>query len=76
MPANRQVSLPDEVIPLQQGVRVRVVHAPYHGAVGVVREVLQRAVGYPSGILARSARVDLEGIGTTNVPLANLEILQ
>jgi hypothetical protein len=41
-----------------------------------VREVLQRAVGYPSGILARSARVDLEGIGTTNVPLANLEILQ
>ena len=76
MPANRQVPLPDEVITLQQGVRVRVVHAPYHGAVGVVREVLQRAVGYPSGILARSARVDLEGIGTTNVPLANLEILQ
>jgi len=76
MPANRQVSLPDEVIPLQPGVRVRVVQAPYHGAVGVVREVLMRAVGYPSGILARSARVDLEGLGTTNVPLANLEILQ
>ncbi|HET7009283.1 MAG TPA: hypothetical protein VFI11_00785 [Anaerolineales bacterium] len=76
LPATRQVSVPDEIIPPNPGVRVRVVAAPYHGAVGVVREVLQKAVGYPSGILARSARVELEGIGTTNVPLANLEILQ
>jgi hypothetical protein len=76
LPATRQVALPDEIIPPNPGVRVRVVHPPYQGAVGVVREVLQRAVGYPSGILARSARVDLEGIGTINVPLANLEILQ
>jgi hypothetical protein len=73
---NRQVSLPDEVVPLQPGVRVRAVHAPYQGLVGVVREVLMRAVAYPSGILARSARVDLEGLGPVNVPLANLEILQ
>jgi hypothetical protein len=76
MPANRQVGLPDEMIPLQAGVRARVIHAPYQGSVGVVREVLPHAVAYPSGILARSARVDLEGIGTVNVPLANLEILQ
>jgi hypothetical protein len=76
LPATRQVGLPDEIIPPNSGVRVRVVHPPYQGAVGVVREVLQKAVGYPSGILARSARVDLEGIGTINVPLANLEILQ
>jgi hypothetical protein len=76
LPATRQVAVPDEIIPPNPGVRVRVVHPPYQGAVGVVREVLQKAVGYPSGILARSARVDLEGIGTINVPLANLEILQ
>ena len=35
-----------------------------------------RQVSMPSGILARSATVDLEGIGAATVPLANLEILQ
>lgn len=76
LPVTRQVSLPDEVIPLNVGVRVRVVQAPYRGAVGVVREVPARAVNYASGVLARSARIELEGIGQTMVPLANLEILQ
>jgi hypothetical protein len=33
-------------------------------------------VAYPSGVLARSARVELEGSGPAMVPLANLEILQ
>jgi hypothetical protein len=76
LPATRQVSLPDEVVPLNPGVRVRVVQAPHMGAVGVVRDIPTRAVAYPSGILARSARVELEGIGPEMVPLANLEILQ
>ena len=76
LPANRQVAVPDEVIPLNPGVRVRVVQAPHLGAVGVVREVPLRAIGYPSGLLARSARVELEGFGPTMIPLANLEILQ
>jgi hypothetical protein len=76
LPASRQVALPDEVVPISPGVRVRVVQAPYLGAVGVVREVPARAVAYPSGVLARSARVELEGSGPAMVPLANLEILQ
>jgi hypothetical protein len=76
LPAARQVALPDEVIPISPGVRVRVVQAPHLGAVGVVREVPTRAVAYPSGVLARSARVELEGFGPAMIPLANLEILQ
>lgn len=76
LPVNRQVALPDEVIPLKPGIRVRVVQAPHMGTVGVVREVPLRAIGYPSGVLARSARVELEGFGPAMIPLANLEILQ
>jgi hypothetical protein len=76
LPAARQVALPDEVIPINPGVRVRVIQAPHIGAVGVVREVPARAVAYPSGVLARSARVELEGSGPAMIPLANLEILQ
>jgi hypothetical protein len=76
LPATRQVSIPDEIIPLRTGVRVRIVQAPHLGAVGVVRDLPAQAVGYPSGIVARSARVELEGIGPEMVPLANLEILQ
>jgi len=76
LPAARQVALPDEVVPINPGVRVRVIQAPYMGAVGVVREIPVRAVAYPSGVLARSARVELEGSGPAMIPLANLEILQ
>jgi RNase P/RNase MRP subunit p29 len=76
LPAARQVALPDEVVLINPGVRVRVVQAPHIGAVGVVREIPARAVAYPSGVLARSARVELEGSGPAMIPLANLEILQ
>jgi hypothetical protein len=76
LPANRQMAMPDDVVPLKPAVRVRVVRAPHRGAVGQVRLVLPKAVGLPSGILARSATVDLDGIGAATVPLANLEILQ
>lgn len=76
LPANREVKPPDEVVPLTAGLRVRVLRGPERGGVGVVREILEKAVGYPSGILARSAFVDMEGAGPTAVPLANLEILQ
>ena len=76
LPAARQVALPDEVVLINPGVRVRVVQAPHMGAVGVVREIPARAVAYPRGVLARSARVELEGSGPAMIPLANLEILQ
>jgi hypothetical protein len=76
LPAARQPELPDEVIPLASGVRVRVLRAPHLGAVGVVREVLSGAVDFPSGILSRSASVELDRLGTKTVPVANLEVLQ
>jgi hypothetical protein len=74
--STREYDLPDEVVPLSPGVRVRVLRKPHMGAVGVVREVLTRAVRYPSGNKARSARLDIEGTGSVVVPLANLEVLQ
>jgi hypothetical protein len=76
LPPTPEADLPEDVIPLKEGVRVRLARPPYHGSVGVVREMLARAVDYPSGILARSARVDLEGVGLTIVPVDNLEVLQ
>jgi hypothetical protein len=76
LPASRQASLPEDMVPLKAGVRVRVLRAPHLGAVGVVRQILPRAVALPSGILARCANVDLEGIGQATVPQANLEVLQ
>jgi len=76
LPPTSEADLPEDVIPLKEGVRVRLARPPYHGSVGVVREMLARAVDYPSGILARSARVDLDGVGLTIGPVDNLEVLQ
>lgn len=76
LPASQPAGVPDDVVPLKPGVRVRSLRAPHPGAVGQVREVLPKAISLPSGILARSAIVELEGYGAATVPLANLEILQ
>ncbi len=76
LPASRELSLPDEVIPLKRGVRVRVVRRPYASVVGVVQSVEEQPVEFPSGIVARSVVVELEGIGSVPIPLANLEVLQ
>jgi hypothetical protein len=76
LPSARELEVPDEVIPLARGLRVRVLRAPHMGAVGVVQSVDEDAMPFPSGLLARCATVDLEGIGQTSVPLANLEALQ
>jgi hypothetical protein len=76
LPASRHTDPPIDVIAVERGIRVRVVRPPYLGETGVVQEILPRAVDYPSGILARSAAVDLEDIGVRSVPLANLEVLQ
>jgi hypothetical protein len=75
LPAGAQTDLPEEVVALKIGVRVRVVRQPHQGAVGSVRQISTRASHFPSGVLARSATVDLEGIGLTSVALANLELL-
>jgi hypothetical protein len=75
LPSDRAVDLPEDVIPIAPGVRVRVVRAPLQGVIGEVREILPRAEELASGILARTAVISIEGSGPTRVPLANLEIL-
>jgi hypothetical protein len=76
LPASEDVAMPEEVIPLSRGLRVRVMRAPLEGAVGVVQDIGETPVTYPSGVVARSATVELEGIGIMPVPLANLEVLE
>jgi hypothetical protein len=76
LPSAREMPVPDEVIPLARGIRVRVLRAPHMGAVGVIQSVEEEAVPFPSGIIARAATVDLEGFGQATIPLANLEALQ
>ncbi len=76
LPASHEVDLPDELVALTPGVRVRVLRKPYLGFVGVVRSVLAEAIRYPSGILARSVEVDLDAGEVVLVPIANLEVLQ
>jgi hypothetical protein len=76
LPATRDIELPDEVIPLKPGVRVRILRAPYQGEVGAVQSVLDQAAQYPSGIRAMSAKIELTGGNIVTVPIANLEVLQ
>ncbi len=76
LPSARELDVPDEVVPLTRGVRVRVLRAPHMAAVGVIQEIDEGATPFPSGILARAAAVDLEGFGLATIPLANLEALQ
>ncbi|MBN1267231.1 MAG: hypothetical protein JXA25_17195 [Anaerolineales bacterium] len=76
LPAASQVNIPEEIILLEPGVRVRILRSKHTGEAGMVREILPDAVSYPSGIRASSALVDLGDSGTVTVPLANLEVLQ
>ena len=69
------VGVPEELVQLSRGVRVRVTRAPYQGSIGTIESVLTHGVSYPNGVRSRSARVDLDIFGLTEVPLANLEIL-
>jgi len=76
LPVATPMDVPEDLIALSPGVRVRVLRAPYAGRVGVVQTLVSHAETYESGIMARSARVDLLGERSALVPLANLEILQ
>ena len=76
LPASRSVSLPEEIVVLKPGVQVRVIQAPYLGEVGIIRRILPDVIEYPSGIRARSASLEVEGMGSITVPLANLEVMQ
>ena len=76
LPVVNPVDLPEDIVTLTPGVRVRATRAPHQGIVGTLERVIPQTVNYPSGILAKSAIVDLDIFGRTNVPLANLEVLQ
>jgi len=72
---SQMLDRPERVIPLATGVRVKVIRGPQRSAVGVIRELIDRAEPYPSGILARSAAIQVEGQGLIVVPQANLEVV-
>jgi hypothetical protein len=76
LPASRPVNLPDEVIPIKRGVRVRILKPPHAGQVGIVKQLLKNIVSYPSGIRSRSVEIEVEELGTVKVPIENVEILQ
>jgi hypothetical protein len=61
--------------PLRVGIRVRVVRAPYMGAVGTVLALPTQARRIETGARVRGAEVDLGKEKPIFVPLANLEIL-
>ncbi len=75
LPSAAAAPTPAHGLPLEPGRRVRVLRPPFTGVVGSVKQILPRAQRLPSGVLALSAQVEIEGRGLEIVPLANLEIL-
>jgi len=63
-------------MPLTVGARVRVIRAPYMGAVGTVRALPAHARRIETGTRVHGAEVDLGQGAPIFVPLANLEILR
>lgn len=62
--------------PLTVGARVRVVRAPYIGAVGTVTALPAHARHIETGARVRGAEVDLGQKAAVFVPLANVEVLR
>lgn len=74
-PVGLEAEIPQEIIPLRPGVAVRALRKPHTGRVGLVRELQPYGTVFPSGIISRCAKVDLQGIGVREIPLVNLEII-
>lgn len=62
--------------PLTIGARVRVVRGALQGATGLVATIPDRPIQIGSGARTYGAEVDLDDVGRTFVPFANLEILR
>ena len=75
LPATQELTNPDRIVQLEPGVRVRAMRAPHAGAVGSLLHLMPGVVSFPSGILARSAMVELEGVGPVALPLSNIEVI-
>jgi hypothetical protein len=57
------------------GQSVRILHAPYTGAIGEITALPPSASLFPSGIRVQGAEIALSEGGEALVPLANLEVL-
>lgn len=69
--------LPADGQPLDEGKRVRILRAPYTGAIGTVLFIPARMQTMPSGVQTYVAHVELEGgQGEVVAPVANLEIFE
>ncbi len=66
---------PPSVAPLEEGTTVRVVRAPYLGAVGTVVALPEGVVRFANGVRAPAVDVRLESGERVTVPVANVEVL-
>lgn len=62
--------------PLEVGAKVRLVRAPYMGAVGTVVALPPQPRALDTGALVYGAEVKLDGENPVFVPLVNLEVLR
>jgi hypothetical protein len=72
----RPPALTEPRAPLEAGARVRLVRAPYVGAVGTVIALPTRPRTIDTGARVNGAEVDLGQEAPVFVPLANLEVLR
>ena len=60
---------------LNAGDRVRIIRAPYMGAIGMVNTIFPSSIRFPSGLQTEAAEIILEDEEKAVVPLANIEVL-
>ena len=65
----------EEITHFKPGQQVRVLRAPYRGAVGGLMAVLPGVTLLPNGLMTQVAEVRFEGNEKALIPLANLEVL-
>lgn len=75
LPAPPTTGVPQDVVDLAPGVKVRIISGPQAGALGTVAALRSGAVAFPSGLRAQAARVNLTGNKNVMVPVANLEVI-
>jgi hypothetical protein len=67
--------MPINISQLKTSDQVRILRAPYQGAIGTVHAILPGLTRFPSGIQVEATEVLLENGEKAVVPLANIEVL-
>jgi len=67
--------MPINISQLKASDQVRILRAPFQGAIGTVNAILPGLTRFPSGIQVEAAEVLLENEEKAVVPLANIEVL-